>query len=472
MSLLLAGPLVSCSGSTSSGSGTSSTDDTDEESSGGGSSGFEVSGTLSSLSVSALSLKDAAISGTVTDVIAVSPGTTSVSCKTASVDTTTNTFEIPLTGKKPWFFYFFNRNRTGSQMFMGRFRSSLLDTLLPNKTTGSLSLGTVSIDGSTGVATSSRDHSDIVSDLGLESETADTIGDHDDVSRRYSNPDVDGDGSVDCDGSSSSYTLDFHIRFNMLINGTQAEVDDLVDSFYNESTTTVAYTDTGAYVSYPTTFSSLDTGTVTLTDTAVTTQEGGALAAGTATSKVTSNNFSSHKGFGINTTSTSELPSGEMIYAFGDKTLTFSDVETPSLASLTSPSGRLFPFIKFNKSSSTCTSSCTLSGISYKWMKKTASGWTSATLEEVDLLVSDANSNLGFRVDGNESRQVSFTIPKTSLTGTIDWDSSSASLTGITSSQFESLTTSQICHVGLSFDDQLGMRYFQNISNSSDSCTS
>ena len=144
--LLSAVPLVSCSGTTSttsSGSGTSTTDD--EESSGGGDSGsgFEVSGTLSSLSVS---------------------------------------------------------------------------------------------------------------DLGLESETAETIGDHDDVSRRYSNPDVDGDGAVDCDGSSSNYTLDFHIRFNMLINGTQAEVDDLVDSFYNENTTTADYTNTGAYVSYPTSF--------------------------------------------------------------------------------------------------------------------------------------------------------------------------------------------------------------------------
>lgn len=472
MLLLLAGPLVSCSGSTNSGSGTSSTDGGGSGGSDSSSSNFEVSGTLSSLSVSALSLKNTSTSGTVTDVIAVSPGTTSVSCKTASVDTTTNTFSIPLTGKKPWFFYFFNRNRIGSQMFMGRFRSSFLDTLLPNKTTGTLSLGTVSIDGSTGVATSNRDHSDIVSDLGLDSDTAETVGDHDDISRRYSNPDVDGDGSVDCDGSSSSYTLDFHIRFNMLINGTQAEIDDLVDSFYNESTTTVAYADTGAYVSYPTTFSTLDTGTVTLTDTAVTTEEGGAVAAGTATSQVTSNNFSGHKGFGINTTSTSELPSGEVIFAFGGKTLTFPDVETPSLASLTSPVGRLFPFIKFNKSSSSCTSSCTLSGISYKWMKKTSTGWTEATLEEVDLLVSSANSYLGFRIDGDENRQVGFTIPKTSLTGTIDWDVSNASLTGITTSQFEAITTSQICHLGLSFDDQLGMRYFQNISNSNDNCSS
>ena len=247
-------------------------------------------------------------------------------------------------------------------------------------------------------------------------------------------------------------------------------MNDMIDSYFDDSSTTVDYQNTGIYVAYLNSFSSEDTGSVTFVDSTVTTEEGGAIPANTATSDITTNNFSDYKGFGVNIANSSELPEGQIVFTFGDKALTFSDVATPSLSDLNTSSERIFPFVKFNKSDSSCTSSCTLSGISYKWMKKTDAGWTAATLEELDLIVSDGR--IGFRVNGDENKVISFTFSKLILEETLTWNTSNANLEGATESEFNNLTTDQICHIGLSYDDQLGMRIFENIDNSNTDCAS
>ena len=453
---------LSC-GSTSTSSSTSDDDDS------GASTDFTISGTVSSLSVSSsLSPVKAATSGTISHVMAVNPTTGGTTCTSGTVGSD-GTFRLGLTGQRPWFFYFFERER---RRYLGRFRSSTLDTILPGSATGSTDLGTVTVDGSTGIASSSKSHSEIVSGLGLDTDTASSIGELDDAARRYQNPDTDGDGTIDCESSTTQkFLLDFHVRFDMKISGTRSEVNDIVDSYFSTDTTTAVYANTGVYVAYPTSYSSASTGSVTF-ETAVTTDEGGAITAGTATSSVTTNAFSGYNSFGPNISTASELPSGQIIFSFGSKTLTFDDVTPPSLAVLTAPTGRIFPFLKFNKTDSACSSNCTLSGVGYKWMKKSASGWTQPSLTELSLLVKDDSGTLSFRVDGDSGTTVQFAIPKTALEGTINWTSSSATLSGVSAATFEAITTEQICHVGLSYDDKLGMRYFQNIDNSNNDCAS
>lgn len=470
--------LAACGGSssstTSSGGGGSSGDDE---------TGFQVTGQYSSSGTASINANTNFVLYQVTadddeptDIIAVSPETGNVTCKEVDLEDD-GSFDFRLTSGRPWFFYFINRLRSGSNMFLGRFKTDTLDTLLPNSSTGSTNLGTITLDTDTGLATSDTDHDQIVEDLEIDSDTADSIGEIDDVARRYSNPDMDGDGEIDCGQSNHSFFLDFHVRFNMLNDGTNnVEVNDLLGSYYNESTMVTDYSSTGVYIAYPTDFSSAASGTVTFVDSSVTTEEAGAVTANTEISDITENAFTGYYGYGVNTTSSSELPSGTIVYAFGDKEITFSDVETPALSEITAPTGRVFPFVKFNKTDSTCTSSCTLSGLSYKWMKKTATGWEAATLEELGLIVADGDStgSLGFRVGGDESKQVDFKFEKTSLEATIDWDSSGTqvNLTGVTDAEFEALTETDICHIGLSHDDKLGMRYFQNIDNSNDDCSS
>lgn len=460
--------LAAC-GSSGSSSGSSTSSDSGSGAGGSSATAFTVSGTVSDLSVSNSLSKST--SGTVTNVMAVAPGVGGTTCKQGTVNSN-GTFSIDLTGLKPWLLYFFDSSRRGNSMFLGRFASSTWDALTPGSETGSADIGTVSINADTGIASSSKSHSDLISGFGVDTTTASFMGTLDDSVRRYSNPDTDNDGSVDCDTSNSTakFPLDFHVRFNMTLSGTTATIADIIDSYLSD-TVTATYTGTGIYVAYPTSYSTATTGSVTFQDSAVTTEEGGAIAANTATSAVTTNSFSGYYGFGPNTTSTSELPTGTVVFTFGSKTLTFSDVKTPTLAELTAPTGRIFPFIKFVKSDSSCTSNCTLASLDYKWMKKTESSWTEASLTEVKLAVASAGGTVSIRVDNDSSKTFQITIPKTAISGSITWTSSSATLSGVTAAEFNALTTSQLCHLGLSYDDQLGMRYFETINDAAGTCS-
>lgn len=473
--VLLCVAVAGCGGSSST-AASSSGDGTGSGTGGGGTetsaTAYTVSGTLNTLTVSSALSKST--SGTVTNVMAVSPSVGSATCKQATVSSN-GTFSLDLTGLKPWLLFFFDSARTGSSMFLGRFASSSWDALTPGSETGSADLGTVSIDSDTGIASSTTSFSDLISSFGMDSTMASFMGAMDDTLRRYSNPDMDGDGSVDCNttDNANKFVLDFHVRFIMMLNSANATIADIIDSYLGDTTTTASYSGTGIYVAYPTSFSTATTGSVTFQDSAVTTSEGGAIPANTATTGVTDNSFSGYYGFGPNATNTSELPSGTILFAFGEKTLTFTDVRTPTLAEITAPTGRIFPFIKFVKSDSACTSNCTLASVDYKWMKKTETGWAAASATEVSVAVASEAGTISLRVgsDSNTSKTIQFTIPKTAASGSITWTSSNATLFGVTASEFDALTTSQLCHLGLSYDDQLGMRYFEGIENAAGTCS-
>ncbi len=357
-------------------------------------------------------------------------------------------------------------------MFMGRIHSSVWDAFTPGNSTGSADLGTLTIDAATGTASSSKSYSDILSAFGMTSALGGFMGKLDDAIRRYSNPDMDGDGEIDCSSSKNKFTMDFHVRFDMKISGTKATIADVIDN-YLPDTATATYNSTGIYIAYPTSFSTATTGSVTFQDSAVTTTEGGAIPKNTATSDVTTNNFTGYYGFGPNTTSTSELPTGTIAFSFGGKTITYTDVQAPSLAELTAPTGRILPFIKFVKSNSNCTMDCTLASVDYKWMKKDEIGWTAASTDELNVLVAGDGANIGIRVgrDTADDKIFEIAIPKTQASGSIAWKSSNMRLSGATASEVDSLTTTQLCHLGLSYDDQIGMRYFEGIGNTSGTCS-
>lgn len=473
------GVLLSACGSSS----TSSSDSSDgtetgstgsNDGSGGGSdtgTGFRITGTVSTLDVTG-SLSKALSSGTVTDVVAVSPGAGDAGCKTAEVAASGGTFSLRLPSSRPWFIYFIDRIKRGTDMYKGRVKSGALDTLAPANTTGSLDLGSITIDGAAETATSEKTNADIVSGLGLETDAADAIGGVDDMAQRYANPDVDNNGSLDCNTTSASqpYMLDFHVRFNVLLSGVRATVASMINTYWGTDVTTTQYANTGIYVVYPTTFSSVSSGSVVFSDSAVTTDEGGAIAAGTSTTAVTNNDFGSNHSFGPNISTTSELPSGTIVFTVGGSTLTFTDVVTPSLATLNAPTGRIFPFLKFNTTDTSCTSNCTIDSVEYKWMKKSSAGWTAATTTELGLLVDGDGGFLSIRVDNNANKTIGITLPKTSASGTIDWAAASASLSGVTSAEMTNMVTTQLCHLGISYDDTIGMRYFESADDAAGTC--
>lgn len=468
--LLLA--LASGCGSSGYSSGSSSGGSDSGSGSGDSSTAFTVKGALSSTTVTSISKGTGkAVSGTATHIMAVSPTVGGTTCKQGTIDAN-GKFSIDLTGLKPWLLYFYDKSRSGRNMFLGRIISSDWDAFTPGKSTGSADFGTLTVDSSAETVSSSKSHTDILSSFSITSSLGSFMGRLDDAIRRYTNPDMDGDGEADCSSSKNKFLLDFHVRFDMKINGTTATFTNIIDSFLPD-TVTATYNSTGIYIAYPSSFSTTTSGSVKFQDTAVTTSEGGAIPKNTTTSYVTENSFSGYYGFGPNTTSSSELPTGTIVFTIGSKTLTYSDVQAPSLSELTAPTGRVFPFIKFVKNDSTCTSDCTIASLDYKWMKKTETGWTAADTSELEVLVAGDGANAGVRayLDSNSSKVVSITIPKTSASGSITWKASNVSLTGLTEAQLNALKTSELCHLGLSYDDKIGMRYFQNIGNASGTCS-
>jgi len=458
--------LAACGGSSSNGG---------DDSGGGGGSGsgnFSVSGQLPSGTYSISPSLQKADADSITHVCATSTETANAERVCDEVDSD-GSFELALNGERIWIVCAIDSNEVGPDMLIACLKTSDvsatddLDTLPINEETGELDFGELNIDADSQVATSDIELADLLSALDLEQDTAEDIAGQDEIGLRYQNPDIDEDGEIDADQDNRNYMLDFHVRFSMDISGTQATMNDIIDSFLDSDTTTATYLHTGIYVAYPSAFSSATSGSVTFVDSAVTTDEGGSIPANTPTSDITVNAFGDYLGFGPNISQTSELPSGTIIFAMGDEQLTFTGVRTPTLAELNAPTGRIFPFIRFNQTSSACTTDCTLSGVSYKWMKKTASGWAEASLAELTSIADSDGGAISIYVNGDDEKRFMITIPITEISGTIDWVADNATLEGgLTAAEFEDTYTSELCHLGLSYDDKLGMRYFQNFEDS------
>ncbi len=439
-------------------------DETDETS------GFHVKGQISAEGL-ALRVGDTqafAVSDEVTDVFLANPATGDVACKTVEVGED-GTFDVEIPSRRFWSLFFANRRRSGHDMFLGRFRSMAMDALNPSKTEGELDLGTVTIDIASGEATSDQDHGTLLEGLGLDSDIAERFGEIDDLASRYSNPDMDDDGELDCGQTDHDFRLDYHVRYDLYENSKKVTTAGIIDRYPEEKDASTLYTMTGVYVGYPEDYSDADTGSVTFVDSDVTTSEAGFVAAGQKITSLTNNNYGNYKSFGPNIVDTSELPSGEIVYAFGEKELTFTKVLTPTLAEIKAPTGRIFPFIRFNKTSASCQSACTVSSISYKWLKKTETGWEAADEEELELLMDDDGGFISFYINNDSRRAPGFTIPNTSVSGEIEWTIDSEGAT-VSQSELDQVKTTQICHLGLSYDDKLGMRYFLGIDDAAGTC--
>ena len=83
----------------------------------------------------------------------------------------------------------------------------------------------------------------------------------------------------------------------------------------------------------------------------------------------------------------------------------------------------------------------TISGVSWKWMKKSGSLWVEATSTEIELIVSESGGFVSTYIDGNNmtsNKKISFTLPR-DVSGTIP--RSDALLENLTTSEAEAMTT-------------------------------
>ena len=358
---------------------------------------------------------------------------------------------------------FIDSTKVGTAMVGGIYQNTTFHTIAPLQP-GKTDIGDVTIDPAMQTATASIDYNTLLADLGLSPSAADYLGSIDDLSLRYANPDIDGDGLIDVDqGDDHSFGIDFHLRWNLLNGpgGPQFTMADMTDKFFptsGDNVPTPVLTLSSIYASYPL---ALD-GTQYVQ--MATNGPGGTLINGASFACTQYDGsdcpphaeFSGGSGpFGPNTwgvdfdqsdVGQQELPGSEgvpaqLAFTLGatNTTLTFPNVVTQTREQLNGD-GTMAIFTKLN------TVGGTIASVDYEWMKFVSGTWTPASAEEIALTIGSAGGFMSAHIVPNYNDEVEIALPA-QPTGTVPWPR-------------DGNTPDDICALAVSFDDKIGMRHF------------
>lgn len=411
---------------------------------------------------------DAAIEHSITHVMAVNPSSANPVRYLQPV-AADGTFAIGVDLNTPWVIVLVDSHYSGADMVAGVFRSSDLDLdSVAASAPGSVDLGDVNV-GDDLVASASVTTSNLLTALGLSRAAATLLGEMDDISLRYVNPDIDGNGTIDVLEPDARYGLDFHLRYSMNDGSRNIALSSLLNQ-YADATTTRAVYGLGSAIAYwfnPTLF-----GTTSASDFRIRFPSGsGAYSAPPLQGSYSANVWieddsafytsAGSNSLGISFDSTQPFPVGEYDFEVKGRQLTFTDVRTHSLAELNAGASLIIPFLKLDARDTSCTGwSCAVTGFGYKWMKRGEAGWVAASAEEVALVVPQRGGFVGFQPGGVASKRLEYIIPGEPVEGTIPFAMPN-NMMNVTSSEIAALTVGDLCHLGVSYDDTLGMRIFQ-----------
>ncbi len=379
-------------------------------------------------------------------------------------------FALDVNFGHPYVLVFIDSTAVGADMVVATFRANTLDTLAP-RNEGDVDLGKVSTSGTSAV--SGQPYEKLLQQLGLSASAAEYLGSIDDLSLRYANPDIDGDGVIDIQQDGHQFQLDFHLRAQMFAGatGNHLRMSDLTDQFLPESGDLAAspnFNLGSIYALYPATFDGTDY-------VAMGMASGGHLQNGAAfrafdSDGADASSSSSYSGLGFGDergwgpdynwaqAPAPELPGSggkpaTLAFTLGSgRTLTFSNVVTRTHASLSS-FGTLVPFVRLD------TAGGLITGLSYKWMKRVSSSeWTMATQEEMDLVVGDQGGYTTF-YRGAKSNPIGFVLPR-QPSGSIPWAVSSTAEMRVSAADMANTRPDDLCSMAVSYDDKLGLRLF------------
>jgi hypothetical protein len=453
--------------------GVTTTGNSEAGASGGGSGGSTSSGKFTfKAKVPASSLATISAKGVtngVTHVVARYVETGQEKCEVKAVESD-GTVSMELESFRALLIGFGNALGQGSSMEIGTINVDGLTTVIANEDGSTIDAGEVTLDATTQTATVAKSRSEWESALNMDTETAAAVDAVDEGALRERNLDKDNDGTLDCLQDNRGFLLDLHIRSDLQMSSKDVTVDDLINYTVDTSTLGIEYSSTGIMFATPDTFSTTTTGTVTL-PSAVTNLDGETIAADTASTNVDAYTFTGYSGIQLNMNNESELPKGTYVFGIDDQTITYSDVNPPTLAQMQSYENRLMPVLSITTNDSTCTSACTIEAIAVTWLKMTSSGLVTATAKELkNLIKADSPTlSLKYKVDADE---IGFKIPYAAATSTIEWKASGATFTTSLEDAFATITTDDIaCNPGISYDDMFGNRYFVSLKDGT-SCAS
>jgi hypothetical protein len=388
----------------------------------------------------------------ITHVMAVDPETASPERSLAAVGDD-GSFTLGVAVGHPYVLVFVDATAVGADMVVAVLRAGTLDTVSP-QIAAHLQLGEVMIDPATQTASAGISYDELLAGLGMSPAAAEFLGSIDDLSLRYANPDIDGDGVLDMQ-QDRRYALDIHLRANLRAGDRDVIVDDLVDQF-PLATVRPVFNLTSFYALYPASYDPTDY--IGMGPPGIGLQAGArfsaTLADGSAPVAMSSFSglaFGDERAWGpdyeMEHAATMELPGATGIpatlaYTLGASgtTLTFSNVITPSRRALTDD-GSLVIFIRLVTGGGP-----TITTIDYEWKKRVGAAWVPATAEEIALTISGDGGHVsvhrapswrdehGAQIPAQPSGTIAFPGP---ATGAAD-----------------------ICGLAVSFDDRLGVRHF------------
>lgn len=396
---------------------------------------------------------------TITHVMAINPSSQNPSrvLTTVAAD---GSFSLGVSSGKPWVIVFIDSAQVGKEMIVASYKSTAHDLdALATSAAGAADLGTIDFVGT--LATGSTVDATLLASLGISSATADTLGVADDMCLRYINPDIDGDGTIDADQANANFGLDFHTRFDLKNNaGSGNAIMTDLENHFLDSTVAIHYGGVGAYLGWTNSYYG------TANDPAISTIAfNGGTAVGLDGNSTTG--WGDYHAAGKEFTAGTEMPQGTWVFNVNNaKTFTFTNIATKTDAELSAADNFIMPFIKFNTVGSA--TDAVVESIGYEWRIRRAGTWVASTLEELAAIVNSEGAYISFKPGYDSTdKNVGFKIPMTALSGTIPFTTSGAMGLegGMTEAELVALTVKKVCHLGLSYDDKLGARYFAGVQN-------
>ena len=405
----------------------------------------------------------------ITDVVATTPSHIAHRRVAAPVSED-GSFELSLEPGNAWVVTFANGLEVGPAMQVGTLRLGSLDALVP-QAAGDLDLGTVTLhDGR--IATSDVAWSEVLSTLGLDDITAERIGASDDLARRYANPDIDGNGVLDAREPERDIRLDFYTEVTLTVDGRDFGLDDLLHSHRPADIGSRSF-GTEMLVGMPSALTPMEPrqATFTFEQPFYGTDQGPdtpAVAAGSPVTEphVLQGTVDGYPVAALYARSGRNVPHGTYEYALADTRLTFTDVDMPGDAAMGAALPLVVPFLRFVPRTQDCVTDCTLLAIEYSWMRRTYEGWLPATAAEVP---QRATFDMLIWSPSGTSQYAALDLPA-GPSGSIAWDGRATIRDGVSTMDLATVTTGQLCGVGVVYTNQIGIRTASQVANPAVAC--
>jgi len=355
-------------------------------------------------------------------------------------------FEIALPGGDgSWVVTFADASKTGAAMKIATLQTGGLDAF---RTTdgGAIDFGTVKFNGKYAHGTTTWGR---LSRFFGESESAlRTRANLDDLSLRYSNPDVDGNGKLDA-LEGHEFRLDVDGTYRLQVKGADVTIGDLVTGLANP---TVRYMGTTISAAVPADMGmNMLSGTVQFEQNFYGTVNSNMVPAGTRIGYpyIKYGELDGNQVVGVVAAGTSDAPSGAYKFGFDTGELTFSDVAAPRMGTMSSASDYAVPFVTIRTVKPGCKTDCDISSIDLEWMRATEHGW-----EQVKG-PSDARLDVVAQI-GSKRPALSTTL--TDGATSQNWQDMPVLGSGITRNELSYINTNRLCYVAVSYASDLGMK--------------